>query len=361
MEPNPHLRSAGAVISAAAHPLGPPIEWREDLPEALVSEASGVVSRREGGEANTAEFGAFDLVVVAYSLSSLTPAGLPRVLDALWSRTADGGVLALVDSAGESSTIAMCKARRHLDEYAAGARLLAPFPRAALGATSVFGSGGAAAAEPWPLPAFDKSFRKGSTLELTQQVLESEAARELGRRTEPSRKGTERLVRFETFVYLLYTKEAGALDSTSHSGSAATEARIEPNRVTASNVAAAAAGSARDAMWGAMPYGRVLGLPRKRTRHVLVDVVLPSGSMGTYVISRRGAGRADYRFARKLKEGSTVPLAILERSVGGAGRSWAEPGDEEERVGGRRGGGGLLLREEAAEHDAECSTPSETR
>ena len=240
------------------------------------------------------------------------------MLDELWSRTADGGVLALVDSAGESSAIAMREARRHFDECAPGARLLAPFPLAGLGATGVFGGDGAAAAEPWPLAAFGKSFRKGSTLELTQRVLESEAAREHGRRTEPSRKGNERRVRRETFVYLLYTKEAGgAWDSI-----------------------ASAAGSARDAMWGAMPYGRVLGVPRKRTRHVLVDVLLPSGSMGTFVVSRRGASGADYRFARKLKEGSTVPLAILEKSVGGAGHGagrsqamrseWEGDDDEEE-------------------------------
>ena len=67
-------------------------------------------------------------------------------------------------------------------------------------------------------------------------------------------------------------------------------------------------------MWGATPFGRVLGTPRKRTRHVLMDVLTSTGELEMFTVTRQKAARADYRYARLCREGNTVPMTLLERA-----------------------------------------------
>ena len=67
-------------------------------------------------------------------------------------------------------------------------------------------------------------------------------------------------------------------------------------------------------MWGALPFGRVLGTPRTRTRHILMDVLTPSGQMQTFTVTKRKLGRVDYRYLRKAQEGNTVPMALFDAS-----------------------------------------------
>ena len=157
-----------------------------------------------------------------------------------------------------------------------------------MSATTLFGvdGSGGASYDGLSLKAYRKSFRKAATLQLTQRVLESSAAREHGQRTDRSRKGNERKVRSEEFVYLLLSKTDGA-------GGVGDAAAIG------------------DAMWGAEPYGRVLGTPRKRTKHVLMDVLTAKGELRTFTITKRKATRSDYRYARKAREGNTVPMALF--------------------------------------------------
>ena len=105
VEPNARLLQAGAELSEAAHPNGgPPIAWRENMP--MVDEASPTSA--SAGTAGGPSL--FSLVVAPYSLSSLPLASLPQTLELLWSRTAAGGVLAIVESASDSGVGAI---KRH--------------------------------------------------------------------------------------------------------------------------------------------------------------------------------------------------------------------------------------------------------
>ena len=235
--------------------------------------------------------GLYDLVIAPYSLSSLPERETPRAMQLLWERTAVGGVLAVVDSAAERGVAAMSLARAHLEKEAQGARLLAPFPHTGAGATSIFGyeDGGAA---PFPMKAYKRAFRKGSTCELNQAVAESTAARAYAMRANPARRGNERRRVHESFVYLLFTKEEAA------AADGASQQQQQPD----------------DGMWGSLPHCRILGTPRKRTRHILIDALTPSGQMRSFTVTRRKSSRRDYRFVRKLQEGDTVPLALLEQA-----------------------------------------------
>ena len=281
VEPNRRMREAGYELSDAALPDGgPSIAWRSELPP-LAAE-----HHRETR---------YDLVIAPYSLSSLPADGVTRTLEALWERTAVGGVLAVIDSVTPASVAMLRIARKALREGGLpGARLVAPFPHDGIATTTVFGNetGGA---EPFPMKAFQKSFRKGATLELTQSVLESEAARAYGKRVDPTRNGNERRKRRETFGYLLAVKQ--------HDGDA------EPP-------------DPLDKMWGSLPFCRILGVPRKRTRHVLLDVLTPSGELRTFTVSRAKAHRRDYRYVRKLREGCTLPMAVLEGA--GTEQNWKD-------------------------------------
>ena len=295
VEPNPLLRAAGAELSEAALPEGPLIAWQAEVPpevDAAANDAFGAADDALG--AADEETRGFDLVIAPYSLSSLPAAGVPAALDMLWRRTAVGGVLAIVEAASEASAATVKRARQHLEEVTADARLVAPFPHQGLGATSVFSVGGESLpSEPWPIKAYRRSFSKGSTLQVTQRVLESSAAREFGLRTDPARKGKERRVNKEPFAYLLYVKEAAGA---ARAGADAAERM---------------AAAPPDAMWGSMAYGRVLGTPRKRTKHVLLDVLTSDGRMGSYTVTKRTVPRADYRYARKAKEGNTLPMELI--------------------------------------------------
>lgn len=312
VEPNPRLRGAGAELSETAAPHGPPIQWRSEMP---ASAELGPLS----GSADVGDAKAFDLVVVPYSLSSLPAAGVTRALASLWARTAVGGILAVIDSAGDSSVATVGRARAYFEDEAPGARLLAPFPHRGLGMTSVFGADGSGGMmEPWPMKAYRKSFSKGATLQLTQRVLESTAAREHGKRT-GVRNGNERKVRLESFVYLLIRKEptaehapAGAAAVFAGGGRGAAAASYGAGALPAARVAEYSPRD--DAMWGASPFGRVLGTPRNRTRHILMDVLTPSGQMQTFTVTKRNLGRADYRYLRKAQEGNTVPMALFDAS-----------------------------------------------
>jgi hypothetical protein len=81
-------------------------------------------------------------------------------------------------------------------------------------------------------------------------------------------------------------------------------------------------------MWGERPFGRVLSTPRKRAKHVLLDVLAPDGTMGAYTVSRKKVGREDYRYVRKVRAGSTVPMVLLGEPA--ARRSAADAEVEEE-------------------------------
>ena len=120
------------------------------------------------------------------------------MIDLLWERLAAGGVLAIADSAAGTSVERPERARHHLEGTLEGARWVAPFPHAGMGATSVFGTtrdgddtaadGGGA--EPVSMRAYKKAFSKVRSLEITQRVLESTASREHGMRTDATRRGT---------------------------------------------------------------------------------------------------------------------------------------------------------------------------
>ena len=94
-------------------------------------------------------------------------------------------------------------------------------------------------------------------------------------------------------------------------------------------------GTAVDGMWGSQPFGRILGVPRKRTRHVLLDVLTPSGTMEMHILTRKGTARRDYRYLRKAKEGVTIPMGMLNQK--GHALSGSEPEPQQQRTDGSRG------------------------
>ena len=330
VEPNPKLRATGAELCDSAGAAAPAIEWRAAMPCGKMPHASESQPPPSDVAASAEAMGSFELVIAPYSLSALPPAGIPRALEMLWRHTAVGGVLALLDATNEPSLDILQRARALLEAEAEGARLLAPFPHDGRGATSIFDEGAAQAAqaEPWPMKAWKRSFSKGGTLQLTQRVLESNAAREHGQRTDRLRRGNERKVRAESFAYLLFRKEGPEFrkegpefrkegpEAESTTIAPAAAAAAVGTGADAARIEATAAAAARplDGMWGRMPYGRVLGTPRKRTRHILLDVLTPSGQMATFTVSKRKASRADYRYVRKAMEGNTVPMALFEGS-----------------------------------------------
>ena len=202
----------------------------------------------------------------------------------------------------------MQAARLFLETQATGARLLAPFPHRGLGATSIFAPAGGGM-QSTSLAAFNRSFSKGASLPVVQNVLECNAALVHAQGVDPSRRGNERKVRREAFLYLLAVKEP------------AVEFRD-----------AMAMWMVRDAMWDGLPFGRVLSTPRKRKGHVLLDVLGPSGTMSAYTVTPSRLSRADYRYVRKLGAGSTVPMVMLGEGGVGAPRpeeEWYEYYDDE--------------------------------
>ena len=138
VEPNPRLRGAGAELSEAAAPHGPPIQWGSEMPASAelgplhapsrqpqrqpprqpprhaphgdVGDGAEEEVQEESGSAAVGDAKAFDLVIVPYSLSSLPAAGVTRALASLWARTAVGGILAVIDSTGDSSVATVGRA-----------------------------------------------------------------------------------------------------------------------------------------------------------------------------------------------------------------------------------------------------------
>lgn len=66
-----------------------------------------------------------------------------------------------------------------------------------------------------------------------------------------------------------------------------------------------------DGMWGDLPYARIVSNPRKRSRHVLVDVLTPDGRLEPCFVSRGTRHPKDYRYVRKLAQGDTVAMDML--------------------------------------------------
>jgi hypothetical protein len=217
VEPNSRMRAAGARVSEAAQPHGPPITWHAALPtehahapehpSATKANASSATAGTSSATAGTMDSSTHSphqhgthqhslhqhsLVISQYALSTLSsaatrspasgssrePTELHTLLSVLWRHVAEGGVLALVDSASDDGASQMQQARTFLESRLDNARVLAPFPHAGLGATSIFGGGGggSGAAEPVSLVAYKRSFSKGAALPLTQRLLESSAA-----------------------------------------------------------------------------------------------------------------------------------------------------------------------------------------
>ena len=140
-----------------------------------------------------------------------------------------------------------------------------------------------------PLTVFERSFSRGASLPLTQAVVESSAAlAHASSGGDPSRRGNERRVRKETFLYLIAVKEP-----------------VVDFRDALSDWLR------RDGMWESHPFGRVLSTPRKRPGHVLVDVLAPNGQMGVHTVTQKKLWPSDYRYVRKLAAGSTVPMVLL--------------------------------------------------
>ncbi|KAL3927277.1 MAG: hypothetical protein SGPRY_002897 [Prymnesium sp.] len=112
VEPNASLRATGAMLADAApsHAPSPRISWRSVMPE-------------DDGEGSPLEY---DLVICAYSLSALNAKAQLAAVDALWGRTAEGGVLLLIEQ--KEGAQAMSAARLQLMGMG-GARIIAPFPR----------------------------------------------------------------------------------------------------------------------------------------------------------------------------------------------------------------------------------------
>ena len=71
----------------------------------------------------------------------------------------------------------------------------------------------------------------------------------------------------------------------------------------------------QDGLWGTEPFARVITGPRKRRGHVLVDVLEPSGQLRAYTITKNDTTPETWRYVRKLKEGETVPMKVLQRPM----------------------------------------------
>ena len=137
----------------------------------------------------------------------------------------------------------------------------------------------------------------------------SRAAQVLGQMTgDRRRRGSQRLLVHEPFRYLLVAKEA-------HSDVSASVAGAGPARLL----------PLPDRMWGDRPHARLISSPRKRRRHVHVDVVLPTGEVACVTLTKRRLARADYRYARKCHEGDTLPLELLDRGTRAPHGSRLEP------------------------------------
>ena len=292
VEPRAPLRSVGAQLSAHARLS---VQWRARLPTAPREpsderepwlEADDAASDPRDGYADAPLLlhpaargsGDFDLVNASHALCSLDEAGVETACSALWSHVSpEGGVLALVEPATPAGFATILRARDALLSHGAvdeAARIVAPCAHArpcpiAPGQMVL----------PWT--AADKR-AKASTCHLVQKVVES-THRQYWERER--RRGKERRQVSEAFCYLL--AQRGTPPAVAGSGGADGEA-------------------------AGPPWARVLRPPRKRRRHVLVDICHPSGEAVTSTLTKRTTERASYRLARKLRLGDTMPLAALE-------------------------------------------------
>lgn len=374
VEPNARLRATGEELSHAHGPAdGPSIRWTADMRLPGAEPALRVASGEEpssggkggdGGGVDAHETAAFDLVMAPYALSALSEAGQAAALRMLLQRVAAGGTLALVEQSSPSGLAAIALAKdelcaaapashrpprparparsprpphhqswglplrppalqpAHLPVYLppsqapsapplnllapspmptpcssprrssrlAGFRVVAPFPPAPVAQAPPLGVRGSEHSLRQLRRAERKAGlrRRAETCELTQAVLESTARQLLLRE---ARRGRERRVVTEGFSYLLCARD--------------------PTPPAPPAEAASAEAASVDGMWGRAPFGRVLSTPRKKTKHVLLDVLTPENQLQSFTVTKRKTNRDDYRFLRKAQLGSTIPMAVL--------------------------------------------------
>ncbi|KAL1524482.1 hypothetical protein AB1Y20_019376 [Prymnesium parvum] len=300
VESNTTLRSTGESLALAAADAGdsPSVTWASSLGgegggkgggegggEVGGGEGAGTAAYGEGaasGRRGEGVRGTFDLVMSAYALSALPGKGQCVALDALWERTAEGGVLVLIEQ--KLGAEAMSAARLQLLAKS-DAHLLAPHPPNAHRAATEgeLPWAGWLSRSPRSLMGAAKRsnvLEKVTSCHLLQNVEESVARQA---HQVKLRRGRERRVVTEMFGYLLCLKVP------------------EGSEIPA------------DGMWGRRPYGRVITVPRKRRKHTLLDVLTPEGTLEPFVATRSKSNPRDYRYLRKVTQGDTVAMEMLIR------------------------------------------------